>query len=315
MGMSAPVRWACALAVLGLLAVAGNAGAEPRCFGAAARDPLHPCDNPRLRLSVTPSPSEALRLPNAPCTPYHPDDVPPTCAFGVAEADAVATIALVGDSHASHWRPALQAVALANRWHGVSIAHSSCPLSRAARVLPGADGPACAEWKRQVFRWFAGHPEVSIVFVSELSGEGGVVATGGRSAFATNVAGYRAAWRALPRTVQHVVVIRDTPKAPAGTGGCIEWARAAGRPPGTACATPRAVFLSRDPAATAAAEARSARIATIDLTHFFCDRARCYPVIGGALVNKDETHMTATYGATLGPYLLRALRQLMRTWR
>ena len=33
--------------------------AAPRCFGAAARDPLHPCANPKLRLSVVPTPIEA----------------------------------------------------------------------------------------------------------------------------------------------------------------------------------------------------------------------------------------------------------------
>jgi hypothetical protein len=42
---------------------------------------------------------------------------------------------------------------------------------------------------------------------------------------------------------------------------------------------------------------------------FFCD-ARCYPVIGGALVVRDANHMTGTYSSTLGPYVLRALDRL-----
>ena len=47
----------------------------------------------------------------------------------------------------------------------------------------------------------------------------------------------------------------------------------------------------------------------LDLTPFFCD-ARCYPVIGGALVVRDANHMTGTYSATLGPYVLRAFDRL-----
>jgi hypothetical protein len=38
-----------------------------------------------------------------------------------------------------------------------------------------------------------------------------------------------------------------------------------------------------------------------------CDARACFPVIGGALVYKDSTHVTSVHGRTLGPYLLRAL--------
>jgi len=53
----------------------------------------------------------------------------------------------------------------------------------------------------------------------------------------------------------------------------------------------------------------------VDLTDHFCDRDWCYPVIGGALVQKDINHLTATFVETLGPYLLADVRQLMRSWR
>ncbi len=45
----------------------------------------------------------------------------------------------------------------------------------------------------------------------------------------------------------------------------------------------------------------------LDLTRDFCDSRLCFPVIGGALVSKDATHLTSVCGRTLGPYLLRAL--------
>jgi hypothetical protein len=53
----------------------------------------------------------------------------------------------------------------------------------------------------------------------------------------------------------------------------------------------------------------------IDLTRLFCDRHRCYPVVGGALVYRDAEHLTPVYAATLGPFLLHELGRLMRSWR
>src|SRR3954469_13165155 len=71
--------------------------AAPRCSGAAARDPWGPCENPALRKSVTPTPSEALLTPNAPCRPTHQEAIVSPCLFGLEGGDDVA---LIGDSHA-----------------------------------------------------------------------------------------------------------------------------------------------------------------------------------------------------------------------
>jgi hypothetical protein len=65
--------------------------------------------------------------------------------------------------------------------------------------------------------------------------------------------------------------------------------------------------LHRDPAVAAARRLRSSRLRVADLTHYFCSTRRCWPVIGGALVYKDLTHITAVFAATLGPFLLRKL--------
>src|SRR4051794_8568611 len=85
------------------------------CFGAASRDPEHPCSNPALKLRVVPKPASAQNRPNAPCTltATKPMNV---CDFGVPRSKATDTIALVGDSHASHWRAALAVVARDKGW-------------------------------------------------------------------------------------------------------------------------------------------------------------------------------------------------------
>ncbi|MGH2899099.1 MAG: SGNH hydrolase domain-containing protein, partial [Solirubrobacteraceae bacterium] len=58
---------------------------------------------------------------------------------------------------------------------------------------------------------------------------------------------------------------------------------------------------------------RSPRVSAIDLTRFFCDPQRCFPVIGGASVYKDVDHISAVYARSLGPFLLRAYDAILGT--
>jgi hypothetical protein len=284
-----------------------------RCYGAAARDPGHqPCDNPRLRYAVRPRPSMAQITPNAPCTRRRRENLglAHPCAFGVDPRTAAASIALIGDSHASHWRAALIPVARAKRWTGVSITRSSCPLSMATKRLGPAHRRACRRWNRDVRRWLTAHPDVSTVFQAQITSRIGVFVRRGQSEFDAEVDGYQAAWKTLPRSVRRIVVIRDTPKMVTDTPGCVMRAHAARSRPGPACARSRDAALTRDPLAVAAARARSRRIRLVNLTRYFCDPQVCFPVIGGVLVYKDNSHITRAYGATLGPFLLRRVAAL-----
>jgi len=299
-----------ALVLAVTLASEARSAPPPPCFGAAARDAQHPCDNPALRLAVVPTPAQARVDRNAPCTFIENRGLIHVCAFGVPAAAATGTVALIGDSHASHWRAAVDVVAKAKQWRGLSITQTSCPLSKAVRRLDErVRFEECARWKPQVYRWLNDHPEVSTVIVAQLSGGLGVRTTR-QDRFAVAVDGYIDAWRALPRSVKRIIVLRDTPKAEKGTAACIERAVAQRRPAGTVCANRRADVLSRDPATVAAKRTRSRRVRSVDLTRFFCGKRLCYPVIGGVLVSKDVTHITAAFGATLGPYLLRKLNAL-----
>jgi hypothetical protein len=288
--------------------------ARSACFGAAARDPRTPCRDVQLNDFVYPRPALAAQLPNGRCTPVERSEHLNVCGFGVESEDAGETVVLVGDSHAGHWRAALEIVAQERGWRGLSMTHTSCPLSTAVRDLAGSVRfDACVAWKQAVFAWFTQHPEIHTVFVAGLSGGQSVLPSHGRSRFATSVSGYRNAWRSLPATVTRIVVIRDTPKMRKETGACVNRALSHGRRPGATCSMPRRVVLDRDPMIVAASRMPASRVRTVDLTRFFCDRA-CYPVIGGALVMRDQNHMTAAFSTTLGPYLLRKVNALWATW-
>jgi peptidoglycan/LPS O-acetylase OafA/YrhL len=281
---------------------------RPQCFGAAARDPRHRCHNPALRSIVVPTPVEAEKLPNAPCRITERDERLRVCTFGVAPQRAQATVAVLGDSHASHWRPALDVVAKARRWHGLSITRTGCAFSLATPDVVPRARKNCAHWRRQVIEWFEGHPEIRTVLVAAHAGAG-VVAPPDRDAFAVKSEGYTEAWRALPASVRRIVVIRDTPRMRGTTLDCVQEAiEDGGVKAGSACAVPRRVALQPDPQVAAASRwATSGRVRVVDLTPQLCGRRKCAAVVGGALAFKDEDHLTPVFAATLGPFLRRDL--------
>jgi hypothetical protein len=270
------------------------------CLGAAARDPAHPCHVSPL--VVRPAPEAALIEPAAPCTIVR-SRRPEVCAFGAPARQARARFALLGDSHAAHWRAALAVVARAERWRGYSIDRSRCPFAALRKATP--DAGSCVRWNGDVRRWFARHPRVSIVFVSQRRYVRAVLRPG-LGSFDTLVAALADAWNGLPPTVRRIFALADVPYNRPTTFACVEHAVARRRSPDRACAVPRAVALGPDPALTAVRQVPRAR--AIDLTSFMCGPRWCYPVVGGVLVHKDVGHLTRDFSATLGPYLLRSLR-------
>jgi hypothetical protein len=281
-----------------------------RCFGAAARDPERPCFNRALRLAVVPTPDEAKLGKSAPCTPSGQTDELYPCLFATPKEQAIRTVALVGDSHAGHWRAALDVAATRRGWHGVSLTQTGCPMTRAIPILRGRRRPDCLEWNEALVPFFERHPEIDTVFVSQHGGK--VVVPFGRTHRETQREGFIDAFAALPSSVKRIYVIRGTPWSSASVPGCVERAMAAGRPAGRVCSLPRDRSLRPDLAAEAARRMRSRRVKVIDLTSHICDARRCYPVVGGALVHKDGGHITQVFSRTLGPYLGRAVDRLER---
>ena len=278
----------------------------PRCYGAAARDPKLRCFNPTR--SISPGLGEADPDTSWVCDA---DAVPGACVFGVPEAHARGHFALLGDSHTLHWRAPLSVVADVERWRGYSISAGGCFFSEAV----GSFSEGCLEWYRAALAWFEDHPEVDTVFVTQ-NADTPVAVPPGRTSLEVKVEGFRRAWQALPKTVRHIVVLRDTTISTQATFDCVvRVVRAGTQRLATACPLPRATALREDAAVAAVRRLRSPRYQYIDLSEFMCSRGNCYPVVGGTLVNGDVWgHLNPTFMRTLGPYLLRELRALMASW-
>jgi hypothetical protein len=298
------------LAAVALAACAAQpARAHPRCFGAADRDPARPCANPRLRLLVRPTPDEAALIPNVGCVRETVGELLDQCTFGAPAGRAAETVALIGDSHAAHWRAALAYVAGRRGWRVVEITRPHCPLSFGLQFAGGPLGAQCPVWNRAVVSWFAGHPEIRTVFISG-NARAPLVSRPGMSDYTARLDGYLSAWRALPPSITRLVVIRDSPTRRTATPACVRRAIRRRRPAGRYCEVAREMVLPRDPALEAARmlQARGAQVA--DFTRQFCGRRWCFPVVGGVLVHKDFDHLTQLFASTLGPLLLRRLDAL-----
>jgi hypothetical protein len=238
-------------------------------------------------------------MPDAACTPSADRSrysaIEP-CEFGALETTGTPPqVALIGDSHAAHLRAAIDVVAQARGWRGVSITHSGCSFSTEAYPAPAPIPQRCRLHSAEAIDWLKRHPTVRTVFTSNAAARG------------LGPGGFVAEWSRMPSSVRRLYVIRDIPRVGYATAACVQTVLRKGERSAGACAVSRSGAFPFDPAA-AAARAAGSRVRLLDLSRVFCDSARCYPVIGGAYVYKDFNHVNRVFAATLGPVILQRLR-------
>ncbi|MEV1328686.1 acyltransferase family protein [Micromonospora costi] len=262
--------------------------------------------------SITPDPLTAFRdaplLQHQNCHVELVSATPKPCVYG--KQDAPTTIALVGDSHADHWVPAVREAAEANGWRLVVHTKSGCPFLTAEIRLDGRPYSSCTQWNRAVRAALVGpdRPDILITTHSEYPIMG-VPAQDVRSAMAREL---RKTWSGMVADGVPVVVLRDTPLHLKNIPECVS----ENLKHLTKCAMPRAnaLLLGGGPAQEeAAADLDGVRL--IDLNDWICPADRCAPVIGGVLVWRDANHLTATYAATLAPRLSAALKPAIEDLR
>jgi hypothetical protein len=274
-----------------------SAYGAPRCFGAAARAGRHGCVNRTLRRVVFPAPGNAALMPDYPCRPArHAHRYAPAepCVFGAAYERGPPRVALIGDSHAAHLRATVEVAAEALGWRAVSLTHPGCAFSTEAYPAPAPIPERCRRHSREALRWLRRHGSVRVVVTSAGAGRG------------LGEGGFRAVWSSVPSSVRRIYVIRDVPRVSYRTADCVRAVRRRRAVSTHACAVSRAGAFPADPAA-AAARHSGGRVRLVDLSRFFCSRARCFPVVGGAYVYRDFNHLNPVFAQTLGPYLLRAI--------
>ena len=220
------------------------------------------CENPKLRLTVVPSPIEAHKQRNSPV----PEDRAARRCLRLRVRRAAGKATDDGRAHRRQPRRALARGARrrrprARRWAGVSLSHTGCPLSKATKNLPQPRRDECVEWNRQVLAVVRapprGHDGLRLADLRRR-----------RRDRARPRPARRAARRATSRpgrrcraSVKQIVVLRDTPKVArrhrhVRAGGD---ARATGAPVSPARPA-RRTALTPDSAAVAARALRSPRV-------------------------------------------------------
>ncbi len=276
------------------------------CVGAAALAPDAHCpDEGTLRMDPEIAAADRSAAYAQDCWVHPPFDDYRTCVFGTQRAPA-RRIALVGNSHAGHWLPALQTLAAEHDWQITTYLASACPAAAGPVEFPSsASGDGCLAWGRQVMAdTTAG--DYDLVITAERNVYP-FLPSGGESEGAAATRAYGDYLRQWAKAGTHVLVLRDTPFPGRSVPDCL----AAHEDDPAACDGPRS-WLPDDPLYEVARTLRSRQIDEADLTPYVCLPDRCPAVIGGLVVYFDGSHLTATYARTLAPYLDRVLEPLLR---
>jgi hypothetical protein len=276
----------------------------PECPGAAALD-REDCATAESA-AVIPDPSLAEASPERCISGIRSADMK-ICVYGAPADRSKRTLALVGDSHAEQWLPALAELATQRTWTLVVLAKSSCPFGPDRRFEDDMSpevltemNDSCASWNDQALTWLGEHPEVNVLITAARARNPVVADASDTDWQDTASREYGERWTALPSTIEHVVVLRDTPRMNADYLPCLA---ESSEDAAESCAVERTVAIDRDPAAQAAAGSANPRVGVIDLTEHFCPDGLCRPVIGGVLAYRDSHHISWVYASTLVPFL------------
>jgi peptidoglycan/LPS O-acetylase OafA/YrhL len=227
----------------------------------------------------------------------------PACVYG--DRRSRTTVVLYGDSHAMQYFPALERIAKARRWRLVNLTKGGCPPARVRVLQPlkPRPNPACEAWREHTLRRIEQDEHPALVVVGS-SVNYTVVAGGrrlGREASTRALGtGYAPTLERLHAASPRVAVIVDAPRPPRDIPSCVSDAMND---------LPRCAF-ARGPAmarasAIAAAAGRVPGVGIIDATNQFCLQRTCPAVIGNVLVYRNSGHITASFMATMRPWLQR----------
>ncbi|ABK04567.1 acyltransferase 3 [Arthrobacter sp. FB24] len=196
-------------------------------------------------------------------------------------------VAMVGDSHANQWFPAVAKIAEDKGWTLTTYFKSGCAFNMAP-----SGHKSCAEWNSSV-RLSLADGGFDVIITSN------VATTDYVGGYTAGVEGFRRTWQGLNDGGAKIIAIADTPRASsagvADPPSCVEAKGVDG------CSFDRAEALSSDPQKEAAEDMDL--VDYLDMNDLFCIESKCPAVAGSVLVYRDGNHMTTTYARSLTTYL------------
>jgi hypothetical protein len=218
------------------------------------------------------------------------------CVYG--DPAGTATVALIGDSHAAQWFPALDPLAQQRHWRLDVQSKVTCPPMQLPIESPYLEREytECEQWRGQVLdRVRAERPLLVVVAMVR------------RYAPDFGFGSYDPQWLAgltrltadLRATGAAVLVLGPVPDPHGNVPSCLS--EHLDDVPACSPARPAGVDDAGVAAEQRATEAGGGRYAPV--TDLFCTAAGCPVVVGDELVFRDDNHITPEYAAFLAPVL------------
>jgi peptidoglycan/LPS O-acetylase OafA/YrhL len=275
----------------------------PDCFGAAASAT---CVNPALANRVIPDAGfgNADKPGHDNCFVQLNESNVVACHFGSKSADAP-RVALIGDSHAYQYIEVMISLADKNGWALTTYLKGACPWNTTPIGGPSvAFTDSCSAWLANLKTTLAKAPAFDAVFVGALHDTPYVTFNGVQTVEqydSTVAAGFVKAWAQAKGAP--IVTVDDNPDFLTDPNKCLRLS------PAKDCTEARADVLPKvDPISIAA---KTAGATIVDLTDKYCNATRCFSVIGGANVYRDQDHLTVTWTMTLSKVIGDAIQQTL----
>ncbi len=285
----------------------GSAGGPSAVSGSSAAPTAGPATTTSVTLSMTPAQARADAWPATDCfAGFAGTDAPTACRFGARTGHTV--VALVGDSHAAQWLPALDRIGKQRGWQIWFWAKSACPMTDVPVWLPAYTKryDACTTWRTNVLQRLSALPHLDLVVVARSKGyqqglvvdsTGSPVARDAISALWTD--GTRRLLTSLRSVTPQVVLVHDTPWAMSDVPDCLSAHPSDSR----SCSFARSDRSHLDQVLVDAENAATTGISGVrgvDPTTLVCPHAACSVVTpGGVVVYRDGHHLTRTFSAGL----------------
>ncbi len=228
---------------------------------------------------------------------------PPDCVYG--DPNGAVTVALVGDSHAAHWFPAMEVLARKHGWRLVPLTKFSCVFvdMRIYSPLLKREYTECETWRENVIdRLAAIKPDLVVIASNRYLP---VVDERDTDPIRQGAA----AARLIDRIDAPVAVVADTPRANVDVPACLAQHRDAIEQ----CATSRADAFTWRHLRREKETVRLTGAKLVDLSAAVCPADPCPPIVGNLLVYRDNHHLTATFARALAAALDAALPPVQRS--
>lgn len=240
---------------------------------------------------------------------YYSTKVRKLCPRG--DADAEKTIVVIGDSHARHWTPALEAIAERSGYRAYMLAMPQCTVSLVTPDKLDSTDPmtSCDDFHDFMLSTVKKlRPDLLLISSRPISAA--YHDSAGRHTDRADVR--RAVYRGYQRLLAQVkpaakrtVWLRDVPAIEFDPATCLSSNKTL-----SPC-TYKPLASQQDGADLQMQAAKSARVETLDLDDMFCDSAGiCTTVVGDTITHRDGHHLTATYSKELG----RTLGERLKIW-